>query len=134
MIYFIALIPATMLVIGGYLVFYLSARSEGGFRAFGKYLAFWAFTLAALVILGSIFAAAHRGHRGRMDVRGGAYGRMHRPGPGPRFFGPGMPPGMPGMSDRRFGIRPPPPNGSLPPGPGGRPSSSASSSSASPSS
>jgi len=62
MIYFLALLPATMLTIAGYFVLYLSNRSEGAFRAFGKYLGFWAFTLAGLVMLGAIFAAAHHGH------------------------------------------------------------------------
>ena len=62
MIYFLALLPATALTIAGYLVLYLAARSEGALRTFGRYLGFWAFTLAGLLILGSIFAAAH-GHR-----------------------------------------------------------------------
>jgi hypothetical protein len=78
MIYFLALIPATALTIAGYFVLFLSNRSEGGFRTFGKYLGFWAFTLAGLVVLGAIFAAAHGGHH-----------RMHGPWGGePRFFGP----------------------------------------------
>jgi len=77
MIYFLALIPATGLTIAGYFVLFLSNRSEGAFRAFGKYLGFWAFTLAGLVVLGAIFAAAHGRHhhcmgegwmRGRSDV------------------------------------------------------------------
>jgi hypothetical protein len=62
MIYFLALLPATALTIAGYFVLYLAARSEGPLRTFGRYLGFWAFTLAGLIILGSIFAAAH-GHR-----------------------------------------------------------------------
>jgi hypothetical protein len=67
MIYFLALIPATVLSVAGYFVLYLAHRSEGAFRAFGKYLGFWAFTLAGLVILGAIFAAAHGGrHNGMM--------------------------------------------------------------------
>jgi len=87
MIYFLALIPATMLTIAGYFVHYLSNRSEGAFRTFGKYLGFWAFTLAALVILGAIFAAAHGGHHGMRFM----HGQMHGPWPGePRFFGPRM--------------------------------------------
>jgi hypothetical protein len=61
MIYFLALLPATMLTIAGYAVLYLAQRSEGGLKAFGKYLGFWAFTLAGLVVLASIVAAA-RGH------------------------------------------------------------------------
>jgi hypothetical protein len=63
MVYFLALIPATALTVAGYVALFLSARSEGALRAFGRYLGFWAFTLAGLVILGAIFAAAH-GHRG----------------------------------------------------------------------
>ncbi len=103
MIYFLALIPATMLTIAGYFVIYLSWRAEGGLRAFGKYLGFWAFTLAALVMLAAIFAAA-RGPRGPGMMRGGMYGRPYG---GPRFYGPppmfgpprgpafGPPPGTP---------------------------------------
>jgi hypothetical protein len=64
MIYFLALLPATALTIAGYIVLFLSARAEGSLRTFGRYLGFWAFTLAGLVILGAIFAAAHGGHRG----------------------------------------------------------------------
>jgi len=71
MIYFLALIPVTMLTIAGYLVMYLAARSEGGWRAFGRYLSFWAFTLAALLILAAIFVAAHGRHHGHF------YGRWH---------------------------------------------------------
>jgi hypothetical protein len=64
MVYFLALLPATALTIAGYFVLYLSARSEGSLRTFGRYLGYWAFTLAGLVILGALFAAAHGGHRG----------------------------------------------------------------------
>ena len=80
MIYFLALIPATMLTVAGYFVLYLSNRSEGAFRSFGKYLGFWAFALAALVILGAIFLAAHGGrhHCHPMGERG-----MYGPMPGP---------------------------------------------------
>ena len=77
MIYFLALLPATVLTIAGCFVLYLSDRSEGAFRTFGKYLGFWAFTLAALVILGAIFAAAHGGHHCPMMGERGMYGRMH---------------------------------------------------------
>lgn len=93
MIYFLALIPATMLVIAGYFVLFLSNRSEGAFRSMGKYLGFWAFTLAGLVVLGAIFAAAHHGGRhGPMWGMHGMHGGMH--GPGPEFFDgrPGEPP------------------------------------------
>ena len=99
MIYFLALLPATALTIAGYFVLFLSNRSEGSFRTFGKYLGFWAFTLAALVVLGAIFAAAH-GHRHHCPMRGapGTYGHMHpgagEPG-GPENGAPPAPPGAP---------------------------------------
>ena len=75
MIYLLALIPATMLTIAGYFVIYLSHRSEGTFRAFGKYLGFWAITLAGLVILGALFAAAHHGRGLRAISRAHAHAR-----------------------------------------------------------
>jgi len=58
MIYFLALVPATILTIAGYGVLFLAQRSEGSLKSFGRYLGFWAFTLAGLVVLGAIFAAA----------------------------------------------------------------------------
>ena len=81
MIYFLALIPATALTLAGYVVLVLSARTEGGLRSFGRYLGFWAFALAALVILGAVFAAARGPHHGF-----GPHG-MHCPwhGEGPRW-------------------------------------------------
>lgn len=79
MIYLIALIPATALTIAGYFVLYLSNRSEGAFRAFGKYLGFWAFTLAGLVVLGAIFAAAHGGRHCPMSDMRGMHERMQAP-------------------------------------------------------
>ena len=86
MILLIALIPATMLTIAGYFVLYLSNRSEGSFRAFGKYLGFWAITLAGLVILGALFATARHGRDGMMGVHG-RYIHMRGPWQGePRFF------------------------------------------------
>jgi hypothetical protein len=121
MIYFLALIPATMLTIAGYFVSYLSHRSEGGFRTFGKYLGFWAFTLAGLVILGAIFAAAHGRHHGGPGMQG----RMQGPWPGdPRFFGPRMegPPDAdrPDESQRGHAPKAPPDgaNPTAPPAPG----------------
>jgi len=90
MIYFLALIPATALTIAGYFVLYLSARSEGGMRSFGRYLGFWAFTLAGLVILGAIFASAHHGHRAMFG--GSMRGGMHGAWPGaPPFYRPCVP-------------------------------------------
>lgn len=76
MIYLLVLLPATALTIGGYVALFLSARSEGGMRSFGRYLGFWAFTLAGLLILGAIVAAAHGGHRCPMWMHG-MHERMH---------------------------------------------------------
>jgi hypothetical protein len=105
MFYFLALIPATALTVAGYFVLYFSARTEGGMRAFGKYLAFWSFTLAGLLILGAIFAAAH-GHR--MHGMRGMHGNWPR-GPHFEFRGrPGFPP---------RGPVPPPGTGNPPTGP-----------------
>src|SRR5271166_5475104 len=95
MIYFLALIPATALTIAGYVAVYLSNRSEGAFQTFGKYVGFWDFTLAGLVILGAIFAAAHGGRH------------WHRDHEGPRF---GRPPfAMPSAPDGAANPAPPPP-------------------------
>jgi hypothetical protein len=108
MIYFVALIPATALTIAGYFVLYLSNRSEGAFRTLGKYLGFWAFTLAGLVILGAIFAAAHGGRHGPMM---GARG-MHGPWAGSaRYCGPrAEEPREPGRSgETQHGVPPEPP-------------------------
>lgn len=76
MIYFLALIPATALCIAGYFALYLADRSTGAFQKLGKYLGFWAFTLAGLVVLGAIFAAAHGGRCGDMREMHGMCG-MH---------------------------------------------------------
>jgi hypothetical protein len=82
MIYFLALVPATVLTIGGYVAFFLSNRSEGGFRTFGRYLGFWSCALAILVILGAIFAAAQGGrHRGFYYRAGPRFGIMRGAGP-----------------------------------------------------
>ncbi len=81
MIYFLALLPATALTIAGYFVLFLSARSEGALRTFGKYLGFWAFTLAGLLILGAIFAAAHGGRHCPVFGMHGMHERMHGPWP-----------------------------------------------------
>jgi hypothetical protein len=81
MIYFLALLPATALTIAGYFALFLSARSEGALRTFGKYLGFWAFTLAGLLILGAVFAAAHGGHHCPVFGMHGMHERMHGPWP-----------------------------------------------------
>lgn len=108
MIYFLALLPATALTIAGYFVLYLAARSEGTLRSFGRYLGFWAFTLAGLVVLGAIFAAAHHRHD---CPHFGMHERMHGPSPD----GPGW--DRPRGSDRGEPGTAPPPSGSAPAGP-----------------
>jgi hypothetical protein len=76
MIYLLVLLPATGLAVAGYVALFLSARSEGAMRAFGKYLGFWAFTLAGLLVLSAIFAAAH--HRGHCPWMHGHMGDADR--------------------------------------------------------
>jgi len=107
MIFFVALIPATMLTVAGYVVLYISSRSEGGLKSFGRYLGFWAFTLAALVVLGSFLAAAHGGamhgcmmHGGGGEGMSGQCPVMHpwhhsMPGMGPPMPGAPAPPAGP---------------------------------------
>ena len=69
MIFLLALVPATMLTVAGYAVFYLAHRSEGNLKAFGRFLGFWAFTLAALLVLASLFLAAHCGRMHGLMMR-----------------------------------------------------------------
>jgi hypothetical protein len=75
MLFLVALIPATVLTVGGYVALYLSHRSEGGLKTFGRYLGIWAFVLAAVVVLGGMFAAGHmhRMHAGMWDAHGGPH-------------------------------------------------------------
>lgn len=120
MIYFLALLPATALTIGGYFVLYLANKSEGGLKTFGKYLGFWAFALAGLVVLGAIFAAAHGPgfHRFGRGGPGYGFGRM-----GPGSMMPGVGPGYPMPRYMMPGFMPgygppPPPPGQQPPKPG----------------
>jgi hypothetical protein len=77
MIFLLALIPATALTVAGYVALFLSHRSEGALRSFGRYLGIWAFVLAGLVVLGGMFAAGHLRamHEGMWDRPGG----MHCP-------------------------------------------------------
>ncbi len=106
MILLLALIPATGLTMVGYVVLYIASRNEGSLRTFGRYLAFWAFTLAALVILGGVFAAGHmhrEGHRGMWGMHhpwmGDERHELERGGPpgppGPRPPPEGAPPAAP---------------------------------------
>jgi hypothetical protein len=75
MFFLLALIPATALTVGGYVALFLSHRSEGALKTFGRYLGIWAFVLAALVVLGGMFAAGHmhRMHAGMWEGRGGPH-------------------------------------------------------------
>src|ERR1700747_1051285 len=100
MFFLLALSPATALTVGGYVALFLSNRSEGLLRTFGRYLGIWAFVLAALVVLGGGFAAGHmhRMHEGmhcpfmarRAEDRGGA-----RREQGDRDAAPAAPPAAP---------------------------------------
>ena len=98
MIFFLALIPATMLTIAGYAVIYLANRSEGGLKAFGKYLGFWAFTLAVLLLLGSFLCAAHGGGRMHGMMMHGYAGDMPPWRQAPPSAEPQAVPGPPGVA------------------------------------
>jgi hypothetical protein len=83
MIYLLVLLPATALTIGGYFALFLSGRSEGRMRTLGRYLGYWAFLLAALLVLGGLLAAVHHGHQCPMWMHG-----MHKQtSDSPRDFG-----------------------------------------------
>ena len=75
MLFLVALIPATALTVGGYVALYISSRSEGSLKSFGRYLGIWAFVLAGLVVLGGMFAAGHmhRMHEGMWGGPGGPH-------------------------------------------------------------
>jgi hypothetical protein len=90
--FLLALIPATMLTVAGYAVFYLAHRSEGNLKAFGRFLGFWAFTLAALLVLGGVFLAAHAGRMHGMMMMHGCAGQMMPGEDWPRPWG-YLPPG-----------------------------------------
>ena len=70
MFFLLALIPATALTVAGYVALFLSHRSEGALKVFGRYLGIWAFVLAGLVVLGGMFAAGHM-HRMHADMWAG---------------------------------------------------------------
>ncbi|MDE2136277.1 MAG: hypothetical protein KGJ68_02485 [Gammaproteobacteria bacterium] len=86
MIFLLALIPATALTVAGYVALFLSHRSDGGLKTFGRYLGIWAFVLATLVALGGMFAAGHmRAHAGMWGPHAGMYCPWTGDGPqGPR--------------------------------------------------
>jgi hypothetical protein len=104
-IYLLALLPATALMIAGYFVLFLATRSDGALRSFGRYLAFWAFTLAGLVMLGALFAAAHAHHHHGW--------REHCPwgGPAPPGLRPAPPPAVPGPPEEARPAEPAPASG-----------------------
>jgi heme A synthase len=79
MIYLLVLLPATALTVAGYVALFLSARSEGVMRRFGKYLGYWAFTLAGLLVLGTMFATAQGGHHCPIFGMHGTHERMPNP-------------------------------------------------------
>jgi hypothetical protein len=111
-IFLLVLLPATGLTVAGYFVLYLSSRTDGALRTFGRYLGFWAFTLAGLVILAALFAAAHFGHHG-MGHGGycpwhGAHEEGWQVHPGEGSHGPGSPaPPAPGSPDSPGSATPP---------------------------
>ena len=55
MCFFISLFPATFWLVIGYIVIFLSAKSDGRVQKFGRLLAIWVFVIAAFIpIMGLI--------------------------------------------------------------------------------
>jgi hypothetical protein len=119
MLFLLALIPATALTVAGYVALFLSHRSDGALRTFGRYLGIWAFVLAGCVVLGGMFAAGHmhRAHRGMWGPP--SPGMERRWMDGRREDGPRPPPApMPPPPARE--AQPPAPPGNPPPPPPAR--------------
>ncbi len=55
MCFFVSLILATVWVVIGFFVLYVSTKAEGGLRKFGRALAIWSFVIAALFPLGGAY-------------------------------------------------------------------------------
>jgi hypothetical protein len=94
MIFLLVLIPATMLTAAGYAVLYLAHRSEGNLKTFGRLLGFWAFTLAALLVLACLLLAAHGGRMHSMMMMHGCPEQMMHGQGSPMPWG-YLPPGNP---------------------------------------
>jgi len=57
MCFFISLIPATIWLVIGYIVLFISSRSEGQMQKFGRVLAIWVFIIAAFIpIMGLVLS------------------------------------------------------------------------------
>ena len=71
------ILHATALVVIGFFVAFAAQRASGRLSAFGRYLSYWHYLLAVLVVeLGALFA--HRHGVGMMGHREGGW--MHGPG------------------------------------------------------
>ena len=86
-----AFMRATFLVIAGYFVWFASSKAEDRLKTVGKYIAFWCFAFAGVLVVIGIAAAVIRphggmgggmGHAGMGMHRPGMMGMMHRMGPG----------------------------------------------------
>lgn len=56
MVFFVSLIPATLLVVVGYFVLFSSTRTDGAVKAFGQILAIWVFVLAVAFPVAGAYA------------------------------------------------------------------------------
>jgi len=56
--FLLSLLPATLLLVLGYIVLYCSIKADGAFQTFGKILAVWVFVLAALPVLTGAYVTA----------------------------------------------------------------------------
>lgn len=93
------LLLATMLVVAGYIVLCYSTQAQGQLQTFGKYLSYWVFLLAAVVIIGSLSAPYFGGRPFGMRMMG-----EHMGGYGPGTM---MGRSMPQMHDGQLAPQPP---------------------------
>lgn len=49
MCFFFSLLPATFWLVLGYVVLYISSKTDGQLKSFGRVLAIWIFMIAALI-------------------------------------------------------------------------------------
>lgn len=58
MCFFFSLVPATFWLVIGYVVLYLSTRSDGPAKTFGRGLAIWAFMISGVIVLAGAYVTA----------------------------------------------------------------------------
>lgn len=55
MCFFVSFLPATIWLVIGYFVLFVSRKGQGGIRTFGQLLAIWTFIIAALIPVAGLY-------------------------------------------------------------------------------